>query len=745
MSLDRIITDPIISTENTAFNTPSHCTSPVENIFDQPATSEQTLPTERDHLVAPKKVKKPFYRARPLWLVPFALATSLTRGMTLASRVEVFTELSCNQLRDPYKHTSVLVDSSVLGIRPTHHPPDAQAQPSIPLFFPPSSTISFFEESKGDGVNEGNDPRVIPGNKCVSDSAVQAKAARLQTIMTTIMGALSALTSGWWGHIGERYGRTRVLGISTFGLFMTDLIFILVSTPNSPLASHSHKVLVLAPIIEGLLGGWSALTSAQSAYITDCTSSGSRATIFARFSGVLFVGLALGPILGAWLIKNPINFLRVGTSDHPLQSVNSVFWVSITCSFINFLLVSLAIPESLSASRRAANRKGKNRAVETSENDNGSDGEGNVAAGILSPLAVFLPTAMPVAARVTGEGQVRIRRRKDWGLTLLAISLTLHMLASGLFQLKYLYAEHVYDWSAEQLSYYISFQGAVRACYLLFLLPFLLVTFKPVRSAISAAAFPPGKPNGKPVPTVSQLLADIRFDLVVLRCSMIAEFFSHAAVVLAPLPSDDRSSAWWSELFFVGATSLACAGAGVLPAIQSFALSTLHGRALAEKEAARISASSDTTYSDYDAVPEPGKLLGALAVLQAAGSTILGPLLFGVVYSTTVASFPRTIFVVAAGLILLSVTLTFFIRVPGRVAKRRKTATIQAPVHITSKKARQWYEEENRGRSRVSKDLRGGAASPLYGATNNTFGVTSHHDGSAQAGPSSSRLQRWGG
>lgn len=743
MSLDRIITDPIISTENTAFNSPSQCRPPVENIFDQPSTSEQTLPTERDHLVSPKKVKKPFYRARPLWLVPFALATSLTRGMTLASRVEVFTELSCNQLRDPYKHTSVSIDNSTFGLPSTYHPPGAQAQPSISLFFPPSPTASLFKETKGDGIREGDDPRVIPGNKCVSDPAVQAKAARLQTIMTTIMGALSALTTGWWGHFGERHGRTRVLGVASFGLFMTDLIFILVVTPNNPLAGHSHKLLVLAPVIEGLLGGWSALTSAQSAYITDCTSSGSRATIFARFSGVLFIGLALGPILGAWLIRNPIHFLRVGTSNHPLQSVNSVFWVSITCSFINFLLVSFVIPESLSASRRAANRKGKSRAVETSE-DNSNYGEGNVIAGILknlfSPLALFFPSDIPVAVKVAGEAQVRIRRRKDWGLTLLAIALALHMLASGLFQLKYLYAEHIYDWSAEQLSYYISFQGAIRACYLLLLLPFLLVTFKPIRSAIAAAVFPPGKANGKPAPTIPQLLAEMRFDLVVLRCSMIVEFFSHAAVVLAPLPSDSHSSTWWSEFFFVGATSLACAGAGVLPAVQSFALSTLYGRALVEKEAARIHAGSGSTSSDFDAISEPGKLLGALAVLQAAGSTILGPILFGLVYSTTIASFPRAIFVVAAGLILLSIILTFFIRTPGRVANRRKTTTVPAAIHITSKKARRWCEEENRGRSRVSKDLRGGAASPLYGATNNTFGVTSRYTGFSQAGPSGSRL-----
>jgi len=56
------------------------------------------------------------------------------------------------------------------------------------------------------------------------------------------------------------------------------------------------------------------MTGATTAYIADCTSPGSRATIFARFSGVLFIGLAVGPIIGAWLIKNPLPFLRVGGS-----------------------------------------------------------------------------------------------------------------------------------------------------------------------------------------------------------------------------------------------------------------------------------------------------------------------------------------------------------------------------------------------------------------------------------------------
>ncbi|KAF9243507.1 major facilitator superfamily domain-containing protein [Melanogaster broomeanus] len=663
MPLDRIITDPIISTENSTFS-PSRSRPPVEHL---PAPTDAVLPTERDPLVGAPQIKKPFYRARPLWLVPFALTASITRGMTLASRVQVFTELSCIQIRDNYNHTSTPSISQAL-YAPVPHSLHSAPSNVTPLYFPSIPPSQSLEESTGDGVHEGNDPRVIPGQTCISDPAVQAGAARLQVIMTTTMGALSTITTGWWGHFGERYGRTRVLAISTLGLFLTDLAFILVSTPHNPLADHSHKLLIIAPIIEGSLGGWSSLTGANTAYVADCTSPGSRSTIFARFTGVMYVGFALGPIIGAWLISHPIPFLIVGTIDHPLRSVNSVFWVAITCSFVNLLLVLFVFPESLSPARQAANRKGKNRTVEVHEPASSGKVEGRwiiarILTGLLSPLRVLLPSDVPVARAAGGEMPGRSRTRKDWSLTFLALSLFCHLLATGIFQIKYLYAEHIYDWGAEQLSYYISFMGASRAAHLLFLLPFLLSTFKPVRAAVSSAVSSQVGPKAKPKPTRSHLFSEIRFDLLVVRFSFLIEFCSHSLVVLCPIPSNDSSSTWWSQFMFVGATCLTCGGAGALPATQSIALSTLQGRTLAEKEeAARLHGGTAGTAGEHDAEPESGKLFGALAVLQAAGQTIIGPILFGVIYSSTVASYPKAIFATAAGLALLSVTLTLFVR-----------------------------------------------------------------------------------
>jgi len=137
--------------------------------------------------------------------------------MTLASRVEVFTELSCHSLHEQYNRPDH-VSQALTPFRSIRYAVDPTGPHLTSVFFP---SISIHTQENDDNDDGDDDPRVIPGKRCVSDPAVQAGAARLQTIMTTTMGALSALTTGWWGQFGERHGRTRVLAIATFGLFLT--------------------------------------------------------------------------------------------------------------------------------------------------------------------------------------------------------------------------------------------------------------------------------------------------------------------------------------------------------------------------------------------------------------------------------------------------------------------------------------------------------------------------------------------
>ena len=234
-------------------------------------------------------------------------------------------------------------------------------------------------------------------------------------------------------------------------------MFILVSTPSSPFSKHGHKLLLVAPVIEGLLGGYSTLQSGTSAYLSDCTSSGSRAYIFSRFAGVVYLGFSIGPVIGGWLISHPISWIG-GSSIPGRQSVTSVFWVAVACSFINLLLITFVFPESLNkekkeramiAYKKSGWKKGKTRerALTLSSGDPGSssaDEEDNIeevnrprqeeresgvqsgGTGIishfLSPLAVFLPVMVPDPS---GLG-----KRRDWSLTLLAGGLFGYMLST---------------------------------------------------------------------------------------------------------------------------------------------------------------------------------------------------------------------------------------------------------------------------------------------------------------------------
>ncbi|KAJ7639855.1 major facilitator superfamily domain-containing protein, partial [Mycena polygramma] len=648
--------------------------------------------------------KKPFYRARPLWLVPFAVTAALVRGMTLAPRIEVFTQLSCSRLHHSYNHTSATWADVATSVLPAHAPLYFGLDPLGPQFSPVSNPVLTLlgpsEDEPWDDDDTGDDPRRLPSPRCLSDPAVQAGAARIQTIFTTAMGLLSALTTGWWGRFGERHGRTKVLAFATLGLFLTDLTFILASTPSSPLSSHGHKLLLIAPVIEGLLGGWSTLQSVTSAYISDCTSSGSRASVFSRFTGVSFLGFGLGPILGGWLIRNPIAFL----TGPPLpgqpkaQSVTSAFWAAIILQFINICLVLFVFPESTTQEQRDnASGKGKGKApdrtgaledVAEETTDDSPAGRG-IISNFLSPLAIFLPVPIFV------DGSTR--KRKDWSLTLLACALFGYMLSTGLYQIKYLYAGHVYGWGPEPLSYYISFLGTTRAMFLLFALPLIISTFKP------KSKVPKGNKATKPKPTKAHIAREIRFDLGLATLSFVIDIVANLSIVFAPaatykmhlqalngsdststVNSDFRNS----EALFIVASFMQCLGSGVVPAIQSLALCIVQARSLLTADAGQPKADAGT-----------GTLFGALAVLQASGQMVLGPLLFGLIYSGTVATFPKTVFVAAIGILFAALTAIMLVRSPLSELKGKSTSRRQLRISR--------LEEEQRGRSRVSKDLRG--------------------------------------
>jgi hypothetical protein len=167
----------------------------------------------------------------------------------------------------------------------------------------------------------------------------------------------------------------------------------------------------------------------------------------------------MGPVIGGWLIRHPIAWIG-GSSIPGRQSVTSVFWVAVTCSFINLLLITFVFPESLDNEKKEramiayrkssvlGGKKGKTRerASTLSSGDTGSSsadeeddieevrlrqeeresgvrsGGAGIISHFLSPLAVFLPV---MVLEPSGLG-----KRRDWSLTLLAGGLFGYMLST---------------------------------------------------------------------------------------------------------------------------------------------------------------------------------------------------------------------------------------------------------------------------------------------------------------------------
>lgn len=375
--------------------------------------------------------------------------------MTIAPRVQVYTQLSCNAIygHDVYDHTSV-AEPAPFSSNASHIPshsvlPAAPSVHSLEFIIPQRQSLfpSTFSTIARDDDDDEPDPRRPPSERCLKDTAVQSRAARLQMLMTTTMGVLSALTTGWWGNYSETHGRTRVLAAATFGLFMTfvptpppntscaqranstlpppsDLVFILVSTPHSIFAAHGHKLLIISPIIEGACGGWATLQAATSAYISDCTSDGSRAHIFSRFTSVFYFGFAIGPTLGAFLIRHP--FIPVFSPaigvHNGAPTVTSVFYVAAAASFINLMLAIFLFPESIVKKKAKAAAAAQSLVPTDSAvvDDAPNRRDAGALGHFLSPLALFLPKT------VNGSNGGKY---KDWSMTFLAVVLFGHLLS----------------------------------------------------------------------------------------------------------------------------------------------------------------------------------------------------------------------------------------------------------------------------------------------------------------------------
>ncbi|KAF7985122.1 hypothetical protein HWV62_9037 [Athelia sp. TMB] len=454
-------------------------------------------------------------------------------------------------------------------------------------------------------------------SRCAKDPEVSAATATLTLAMTAAEGVLSCITTGWWGSFSDRHGRTRVMGFSVTGLLTTGFMFIFVSHMWHVLPG-GYWVIVFGPVVEGCLGGMTTSISVMQAYVSDITEPGARAGAFSLFLGILFVGMALGPTLGGILIS---------LTNNPL----TVFYVAFGLHSCYAILVWFLMPESLSKAEMQASLIKNKEETEALKSARAGAAAGfnsvlKRALSVLSPLALFLPV------RVEGK------KHRDWNLTFLALGYGLVLSIMGLYPYTFLYATTSFGWTATNIGIFLSLVLVARASYLTVILPFAIKIFKPKPTAAELSeATPLLNTSGPAKDDEKKEVHNPQFDLQLARVSLAIEVFGYTFMGLAP-----------TGVTFTLATLVGSVGQGFTPSVQSVALELYNRR-------------GET---------ETGKLFGALAVVSALGSQIIGPAFFGFMYVRTVAIAPSSVFYAGALITVVALALLCSVRLGRGKATR---------------------------------------------------------------------------
>lgn len=576
---------------------------------------------EHDEEVTAWKVLPWWKRPSPYWLIFVTPLSSIGFSAVIGPRVEMYTVLACRVhapgLELQYETNGMLhlaQPYSMSSMNTTRTP-----HASLNLDDSSALNVSAQPASLYIPADTGLQQSHVPDrDQCASDPVVQAAVAQLSAVLNTTMGILSCLTTAWWGSLADRFGRTSVMGISMLGLLANDLIFI-VTTFFVERLPGGYWFLILGFALDGMAGGMSTGIAASHAYLADSTHLSERSGMFSLALGTMFIGVGLGPVIGGILIR-------------ATGSTLSTFYLAATAHALHAAFMFMIIPESQTKARAFGVQKRRQASLERR-----NDGTLRPASVLKSAMWFFSPLAVLLPERISVDGNPLKRSKRDWSLCFIAASYGFTMSLLGLVTYVLQYVAGNFKWSPETVSYYVAFTGAVRALFLAVILPIVIKLLKPAPVQLPTAPNEPlhnlssqthpKKQNITKSPSYSP-----KFDLNLARISVVLDIVAFVTMIFAS-----------NGLVFAFGTILQSMGTGYSPAVQAFALDV---------------------YSRRGGKGEAGKLFGAISVVQALGSQILGPALYGFVYYKTVATFPRAIFVLTVVLLTISLVLLALVHPP---------------------------------------------------------------------------------
>ncbi|GAA5885344.1 hypothetical protein JCM16303_006011 [Sporobolomyces ruberrimus] len=517
------------------------------------------------------KLVKEKRKASAIWILPATFVFALLTGAGTIVEVEIIGQMACRL---------------VAGSDPTLEPPSSVLTGIVGSFLAlPGSPASDW---------------VL---RCRADSAVQKRSTEIVTSIALLGGILSAVTSGYWGKVSDKYGRKPVLAVASLGELLAAAIFVSVlALPNL----FGFKVLLFGAILGGLAGGQLTGMTVASAYLGDCAVDGSKTQLLSTLFGIYMAGIGVGPLFGSFLLRQ-------------FTSGVLLIYISQMLARIIYLAIIPIIPESLVPSLRTHSRPsslfGGNDDHPSSKDESILVRIAKIPAELIKPFEVLLPKIK------YGGGATSGRRTKDWRLLLIACSYTLAMVVP--MAVKMLFVRGKFGWGPEETGQWITFLAMTRVVLLVLIVPFIV---KYLRKPVPIPLEPRPEVDEDNVDSAQAALrwdaeaarlkkaADTGFDLSTARWSTVITVLGY---LFTSIPSGE------SPKNFIIGTVMTSPGALTIPALQSIAL------AIAPPD-------------------DAGKVLACLSALATFTSSTIGPSLFGAIYMLSLDWWAELVFVVAA-------------------------------------------------------------------------------------------------
>lgn len=361
-------------------------------------------------------------------------------------------------------------------------------------------------------------------NKQCQTDEVHKLLARFMAYANLISGTLCAFSSPRLGALSDRYGRRLILAVTALGMLLGDVITLTA-------ASFPDSISVYWILVEfafgGLAGSFIATMAVIQSYAADCTPPAKRSIVFGYLHGCMYLGIAIGPVLGAFIIKT--------TGGNIL----TIFYVAFVCHLTFIVFITSFVPESLTRDRQLLARE--RHQSELVKHPRRPWTSITNLANIFRPLAILFPPRTESSQTTrTNLVLLSVVDTVVFGVTLGSASLIV------------IYPEYMFKWGNFQSSVFVSIANTCRVAMLILILPLASRIFSFLRHTRNQT----GSHHGHG-PAARKGTSD-KFDFSIIRIAVFFDVIGYIGYALSP-----------TGTFFIISGVVASIGGIASPTLQS--------------------------------------------------------------------------------------------------------------------------------------------------------------------------------